>query len=440
MVRHEEGELEGLLLVEAGVAEAGVVGRQVVLVEPLGAADALGDGVARELEVDAAKVAPLLLVDLERLLQLREDVVEAARLDARARRARVAVHGVALPDDAALVLAALDGADVVGQELAHLVGAVARDERDLAHLAARVQGAEQLQQVRDGRGGPDLDADGVGDAAEELDVGVVDLAGAVADPDEVGRGVVVLHARALARERVGRVLHTARQALLVLEQQALVAGEEVDGGDLGALVGADGVAEADHVGKETHGLRVLGLELRVLDVAQSPVKGPVQVGDARGQGGPDVVEGGGRVVVGLDQSLGVELAVVQVVAVEDVAAERRHLLPVDRLHGAGAGLGVLAGHAANTDDSLVGAPDEDQTHLQQQLDLGLDDALAAVVEELGAVASLQQEGLALGDIPQVLLELVDLVGVDNGRELLQLGRGLAQCLEIWVLGALLDRL
>src|SRR5690349_4680559 len=73
VIRNQESQLEGLLLIQPRVAEAGVVGRQVALGEVLAAAEALRDGVARELEVDAAEVAALLLVDAQRLLQLLED-------------------------------------------------------------------------------------------------------------------------------------------------------------------------------------------------------------------------------------------------------------------------------------------------------------------------------------------------------------------------------
>ncbi|RBQ74745.1 hypothetical protein VDGD_21377 [Verticillium dahliae] len=112
VIRNQEGQLQRLLLVQSRVAEARVVGRQIVLVEVLAAAEALGHGVARELEMHAAEEAALLLVDLQRLLQLLENVAKLARLDAAARRLRVAVHGIALPDDALPVLAVLDGADV----------------------------------------------------------------------------------------------------------------------------------------------------------------------------------------------------------------------------------------------------------------------------------------------------------------------------------------
>jgi hypothetical protein len=226
------------------------------------------------------------------------------------------VHGVALPDDAAAVLGVLDGADVLGQEGGDFGGAVARDERDLARLAGRVEGAQEGEQVLGGRRGADLDADRVGDAAEELDVRVVELARAVADPDKVRRGVVVFLAGLFTaaagdgldggREAGGSagpadagvrgLLEEARQGLLVLEQEALVAGVELDRLEL-AGAGVDDLEEAQRLLDARGDLLVLFLEGGIADVAQAPVQGAVEVCDARGEGGADVVEGGGRVVV-----------------------------------------------------------------------------------------------------------------------------------------------
>lgn len=192
VVRHQESQLKSLLLIQSRIAERRVIGRKVILVKTLAAAQTLRNRFAGKLQVHTAEVAALLLVDAQRLLELAVDVVEATGLDAGRGGQGVAVHGVALPDDASAVLRVLDGADVLGEQLGDLSGAVAGDEGDLAGLAGRVEGAEQGEDVFGWRGGPDLDADGVCDAAEELDVGVVELAGAVTDPDKVGGCVVVL--------------------------------------------------------------------------------------------------------------------------------------------------------------------------------------------------------------------------------------------------------
>ena len=88
-----------------------------------------------------------------------------------------------------------------------------------------------------GRGGrAELAADRVADAGEELDVGAVELAGALADPEQVGRAVVPV-----AGERV-----PAGERLLVAEDQRLVAGVEVDlvQGGSASSVDAAGLHEA----------------------------------------------------------------------------------------------------------------------------------------------------------------------------------------------------
>lgn len=128
------------------------------------------------------------------------------------------------------------------------------------------------------------------------------------------------------------------------------------------------------------------------------------------------------------------------VAIENIASEARQLLAIDHLRRARSRLRILASHAPNAHNPLVGAPDEHQTHLQQQLDLGLDGALLAVVEQLGAVAALQQEAVSLGDLAQVGFQGVDLVGVDEGRHPAQLGDGLFELGGVWVGGRLLDGL
>ena len=102
--------------------------------------------------------------------------------------------------------------------LADLPGAEAADQRQPAGLVLRVQPVDQLQEVALGDRRPALQPDRVLHAAGELDVGAVQLPGAVADPDHV--------ARARHRQPGRRV--DAAERLLVLEQQRLVRGVEVD--------------------------------------------------------------------------------------------------------------------------------------------------------------------------------------------------------------------
>ena len=98
------------------------------------------------------------------------------------------------------------------------VGAHPCDQRQPAGDARRVERLAHREHVFDGHRRPDLAADRVADAAQELDVGAVELAGALADPQHVRRAVVPAAG--------GRVLPGER--LLVAEDQRLVAGPHVD--------------------------------------------------------------------------------------------------------------------------------------------------------------------------------------------------------------------
>ena len=103
------------------------------------------------------------------------------------------------------------------QELLHLVRAHAATN---VRRPGRLAGLSRSQSVATSSGvadGPELDRDRVVHAREELDVRAVELPRALADPEQVRRAVVPV-----VRQRVA-----ARQPLLVLEQQALVAREDV---------------------------------------------------------------------------------------------------------------------------------------------------------------------------------------------------------------------
>lgn len=82
MTRNQKCHLQRLLLVQPGIAKAGIVKRQVVLVQTFAAASALCDCFAGELEMDAAEVATFFFVDGECLLKFGENVSELSGLDA----------------------------------------------------------------------------------------------------------------------------------------------------------------------------------------------------------------------------------------------------------------------------------------------------------------------------------------------------------------------
>ncbi len=95
-------------------------------------------------------------------------------------------------DHTTVTLLALDRADQRRQEVADLVGAHAADQRQPARLVVRVEDVDQPHQIVGLPGRAAFEAERVLDAAEELDMAVIELARAVADPDQMRRAVVEL--------------------------------------------------------------------------------------------------------------------------------------------------------------------------------------------------------------------------------------------------------
>jgi len=243
MVSDQKGQLERLLLVKPWVAETSVVGGEVVLIEVLTPTKTLSHRITRQLQVYSSQVTALLLVDAQGLLQFAENIAKVPCFDATSYTLSVAVHGVALPDDSTRVLAILHRPNVGRKEVGDLVSPVASDEGDFAFLAGRVEGPEEGQEIIHRCSRTDLDTNGVGNTAEELDVSVVDLPGSVADPKEVSGRVVVFLGVGICgrRRRVDGVVHEASESFLVFKEEALVAGEQVHGVKLLGLIRTDGV-------------------------------------------------------------------------------------------------------------------------------------------------------------------------------------------------------
>src|SRR4051812_13589868 len=97
-LRHQEGQLETLLGVQPRVAGRLVPVGQIEILDPLRPAQALGDILTGQFDVDAARVCAQPAVHLEVAEHHVDDPVEVAGLVAVAGLVRVAVHRVALPD------------------------------------------------------------------------------------------------------------------------------------------------------------------------------------------------------------------------------------------------------------------------------------------------------------------------------------------------------
>src|SRR6266511_1131381 len=216
----QEGQLERLVPVQPRVASGLVPVHQVGRGELLAAAEALGDVVAGQLDVQPARPGADLLVRVEEALHLGHHVLEVAGLVAVLRLVRVPVHRVAHPRHRRAVVA--DRLQQRRQPVADPARTHPGDEREPALLALRVQPVDQRADVVRCRRRPDLHADRVAQRGEQLDVRAVQLPGALADPEQVpGRPV----------RRLGAGVDPG-QRVLVLQDQRLVAGVEVDGVEL----------------------------------------------------------------------------------------------------------------------------------------------------------------------------------------------------------------
>ena len=143
---------------------------------------------------------------------------------------------------------------------------------------------------------------------------------------------------------------TPGQALLVGEDQRLVAREEVD--LVQPLFGAEVDAARRHEAQGPVDLRRDALVALPLDRGRDELLVPQvhlgEVGEATLGEGAQQVQGRGRLLVGRDQALGVGRARfgLERLVVDHVAAERSELDVADPLGAGRAGLGELPGDAA----------------------------------------------------------------------------------------------
>ena len=278
--------------------------------------------------------------------------------------------------------------------------------------------------------GPDLHADRVVDAGQELEVGPVELAGAVADPDHVGRAVVPV-----AGQRVD-----AGQAFLVGEDQRLVAGEEVHlvqpllGPEVDAAGGheAQGAVDLRRDALVALALAGRGDELLVPQVHLGEVGEP-----ALGERAQEV-ERRRRLLVGGHQPRRVGRARLDIegLVVDHVAAEGRQLDVADPLGAGRARLGELPGDATHLHHRHAGRVGEGHRHLQDDLELVPDGVRVEFVEGLRAVSGLQQKGLAVGHLGQLRGQVARLAGEDQRRHGGQPRLGLLQRVRVGPLGLL----
>lgn len=124
-------------------------------------------------------------------------------VDWRNKRARGnrPVHRVTLPDDD--MSTGSDGVDVLAEQTVDFRLTVTRYQYDLPDLFRGIDDIKESDELVAGHARADLNADGVLQAAEELDVRAGELARAVTDPEEVRGGVVPSFTVGLGSRRRG---------------------------------------------------------------------------------------------------------------------------------------------------------------------------------------------------------------------------------------------
>src|SRR5262245_48951720 len=168
----QEGHVDGLFGIEAGIADRVVAVAQILMRDGARAAKAFGDVLPGHLQVNAAGMGGFGGMHAEAGLHLREDAVERPGLVAWVGGEGAAVHGVARPHhDAAR---ALDGADHARQVLSDLLIAEACDQRQPARLIIRIEHLDQPDEIVRLQRRAAFQADRVLDAAEILDMGMIE--------------------------------------------------------------------------------------------------------------------------------------------------------------------------------------------------------------------------------------------------------------------------
>ncbi len=235
-------------------------------------------------------------------------------------------------------------------------------------------------------------------------MGAVEPAGPFPDPDQVRRGVVPVPGQRVP----------AGHRFLEAQDEGLVAGPEVDLLERRFSAKVDATRPHEPQGPvDLPGQRVVVLpagtarhELLVPGVYLG------QIGEAALGEGTEQIEGRRGLVVGGDHAGRVRSAgcLRRGVVVDDVAAEAGQGPTVDQFGWRRARLGELTGDASQLDDGEAGAVGQHDGHLQNHLELVANAVRSEVVERLGAVPGLKQEGVPGGHLRQGSFQAASLAG------------------------------
>jgi hypothetical protein len=195
----------------------------------------------------------------------------------------------------------------------------------------------------------------------------------------------------------------------------------VGGVELGGLecieVGSAGIHEADGTVDLGSGLLVALVAGVRCEETAVPIVDEPQIGEAALGERTDEVQRGSGDVVRLEQTLRIVAAGLlgELVAVDDVSAERRQGDSVTGLHVGRTRFRELTGHAADLHHGHRSAVGEHGRHLQNRLHTGPDLVRLGSVEGFGAVAAGEDEGFSARGGGDPLLEHIGFTGEDQRR-------------------------
>ena len=157
-----------------------------------------------------------------------------------------------------------------------------------------------------------------------------------------------------------------------------------------------------------------------------------EVGETTLGEGTQQVQRRGRLLVGRHEPLRVRQARLgfERLVVDHVAAERGQLGLAHPFHLGRARLGELAGDAAHLHHRHPGRVGEGDGHLQDDLELVPDGVGRVLGEGLGAVAGLEEKGLAVGHLAQLARQVASLAGEHQRRQRGQRGLGLLERIRV----------
>ena len=264
-------------------------------------------------------------------------------------------------------------------------------------------------------------------------MGVIKLPGAVADPEHMAAGAVPVAGGGI----------DARKRLLVAKQQRLVAGEEIGGAHLrmNFRIDAAGAHEIQRLG-EVIGELLIAFRLRtVVDERQHPLVRVRQVGVAAGGEGAQKIERRRRLPISFELPARIGNARLrrEVGAVDDVATIRRQLDAAAFFGRRRARLGELAGNAADLHHRRRRRIGQHHRHLQKQPEKIADIVGAVLGEALGAIATLEEECLAGGNLRQSAFEIACLACKNQRRKARKLRFDVGQRLDVGIIRHLHDR-